>query len=290
MRSQLEKITPEIAKQYLAKSAGNRPLKRRRIEQYKADMLAGKWQITPDGPCFDTNGVLKNAHHRLTAIVESGASVEMYVTYDVPESTTAYDIGDSRNAQQYLVYNEKMDKQLASNKLLAIARLHMYFACSESRHESDKATYADLGRFLKANRETALETLSLMSTEGGSRQILTGSAVGYALFCALKTHVSYEVLKRFCKIMATGFYESKSETAAIVLRNTLISGYDGSNRDIKARADLCKVAQQALYDFERGTPRTRAYAVKEAVYTVKWFEMCGVDVKKLPAGMRPGGR
>src|SRR5690606_39031073 len=63
----------------------------------------GAWQITGEAIKFDTNGALADGQHRLSAVVESGASVDMLVVRGVaPEAQTVMDSGAKRTASDAL--------------------------------------------------------------------------------------------------------------------------------------------------------------------------------------------
>ena len=92
MTASIELITPEKAKEYFAKSRGNRNLKKQRVNQYVDDMKNGKWH---DGSAligFDCTGRLVNGHHVLTAIADSGLAQYCTVQKGLPpEAINDYD-------------------------------------------------------------------------------------------------------------------------------------------------------------------------------------------------------
>jgi len=47
-------------------------------------MKAGRWKLTHVGIAFDINNVLQDGQHRLWAVVFSGRTVEMSVTFNTP--------------------------------------------------------------------------------------------------------------------------------------------------------------------------------------------------------------
>lgn len=76
-RSWTERVTPASAAKYLSRSRGNRPLKHGHVKSLARVMASGEWGDSNDRVSFDWNGTLINGHHRLTAVIESGASVTM---------------------------------------------------------------------------------------------------------------------------------------------------------------------------------------------------------------------
>ena len=82
--SAVEIITPDTARRYLSCSTGNRPLRVSKIESLSERLRSGKWQIGDQAITFDINGRLINGHHRLTACVETGVSIQSFVTRGLP--------------------------------------------------------------------------------------------------------------------------------------------------------------------------------------------------------------
>lgn len=88
MHTKTETITPDRAKEYLAKQVGNqRPLSPRKIEELAREILAGKWMLTHQGIAFNDRGELLDGQHRLHAIVQANKSVVMLVTYEAPTAS-----------------------------------------------------------------------------------------------------------------------------------------------------------------------------------------------------------
>jgi hypothetical protein len=84
MKIMLETITPEIAREYLALNHfKNRPLSKAVIDKYATDMTSGAFQTTHQGIAFNQHGKLVDGQHRLSAIVQSGASVPLVVAHGV---------------------------------------------------------------------------------------------------------------------------------------------------------------------------------------------------------------
>lgn len=89
----LETITPEAAEAMLGKlHPGQRNVRRAAVLEYAADMREGRWLLTGATLQFDTEGRLTDGRHRLTAVVESGATVLFYVARGM--STESYDVID----------------------------------------------------------------------------------------------------------------------------------------------------------------------------------------------------
>ena len=108
-------ITPEIAKDFLARLAGNRRLRPKHIEQLAGCMQRGEWMLTNQGIGFDESGALRDGHHRLEACILSGVSFESWVVYGMaPNSYEVIDCGVTRN------YADRMQED---RKIVDVIRL-----------------------------------------------------------------------------------------------------------------------------------------------------------------------
>jgi len=99
----VETITPDTARQMLANNWGNRTIRPRAVAQLAADMAAGHWQLTHQGVAFGPDGRLLDGQHRLTAVVLSGAAVQMVVWRNAdPASFDVVDRGRVRSLADIL--------------------------------------------------------------------------------------------------------------------------------------------------------------------------------------------
>ena len=81
MHSQVMKITPALAESWLMSNTFNRTISASVVNKYANDMKSGNWHLNHQGIAFDNNNVLVDGQHRLTAVVKSGVTVDMLVTY-----------------------------------------------------------------------------------------------------------------------------------------------------------------------------------------------------------------
>jgi len=77
-----ETITPERASEILATYEYGNKVDRSKVEKYKQKILSGRWR--PDNGFFINirGGKLVNGKHRLTALMESGLTLQMRIQYD----------------------------------------------------------------------------------------------------------------------------------------------------------------------------------------------------------------
>jgi hypothetical protein len=86
MSSTFMMITPDIARSMLATSTGNRKLRRSHIKDLSEAILRGEWRPTNQGIGFDDNGILKDGHHRLNAVIRANQPIQIQVTFGMPSN------------------------------------------------------------------------------------------------------------------------------------------------------------------------------------------------------------
>ena len=100
---QLIAITPQMATKMLKNNGVNRHVRRRVVEKYARDMRDGNWHFTHHTIALSKSGRLLDGQHRLLAIVESRATITMFVTFNLEdESQDFMDSGTSRTAADVL--------------------------------------------------------------------------------------------------------------------------------------------------------------------------------------------
>ena len=96
--TQRVKVTPTMAAKWIARNHQNRTLSQKTVDQYAADMAAGKWTFTGQAIIFDAAGRLIDGQHRLTAQIKANVTLEWLVVVGVETETRDYiDIGRPRS-------------------------------------------------------------------------------------------------------------------------------------------------------------------------------------------------
>lgn len=95
--SQVETITPEMAKEYLMFNNVNRPLNKKIVDFYAKQMAKGQWRVNGEAICFTRDGNMANGQHRLNAIIKCGRPIQILVVRGCDEdSFITYDSGRNR--------------------------------------------------------------------------------------------------------------------------------------------------------------------------------------------------
>jgi len=84
MKSSWIHVTPEIAALWLKNNFNNRPVSQDTVNAYAREMKRGKWLPVHQGIAFNAKDELTDGQHRLLAIMKSGCTVLMLVTFGMP--------------------------------------------------------------------------------------------------------------------------------------------------------------------------------------------------------------
>lgn len=85
VRTETVFVTPAMAKEWMAKNIHNRNVSDQVVASYARDMRLGRWVLNHQGIAFDNEGNLMDGQHRLLAIIQSGVTVQLLVTFGLPK-------------------------------------------------------------------------------------------------------------------------------------------------------------------------------------------------------------
>lgn len=255
MTFEIIEITPQMASEMLAHNEGNRHINPARVNQYAADMLRGAFESL-DPIAISEDGKLLNGQHRLKAIIAAGIPVKMLVAKDV-RSTMVFDKGQTRSTADSLKMSGLISAPITKNQIGAI---NCYLDIAIGHYNITDIVRAD---FINSH-EYEITLLKRLSSKGAkqNRYIRLSAFLGGCL-AAILNGVSFEKIEEFCDIVGNGFATRSDQSAAIVMRNYLISIIKfngGINRQ------TCAFTQMAIRDFVAGYPRKKSYTNLEHCY------------------------
>jgi hypothetical protein len=97
LAARVVRVTPGLARQWLAKNVHNRPLSEDLALHYAEAMARGEWELNGEPVIFGPGGVLVDGQHRLHAVVLADVAVEMLVVEGVgPGAFATIDVGKGR--------------------------------------------------------------------------------------------------------------------------------------------------------------------------------------------------
>jgi hypothetical protein len=172
----LEVISASKAAEYLANSAGNRPLKKTNLSLMSKAMSANEWHITGQPIIFNEQGVLIDGHHRLTACVKSGVDFRSLVVRNIRrEALSSIDVGGKRTIGDQLTFIDK--SAYVSPNIIATVYKRIYCYVNQLAHInlSDQQVVNYIEQTNGSWCDTALYTTA-------NKNSLNGSAISAAAF------------------------------------------------------------------------------------------------------------
>jgi len=254
-----ELITPEIAEGLLETNDGNRSLSRGTVIAYVNDMLSGNWDETVGSAIsIDSNGVLRDGQHRLTAIVESGVSVRMWVCRNV-SSDGIYDNNRKRsNADQIMITRPDFDNVYKTTRFISVART--IIGHNDNAHYNRRVvTPKEIIDFTEAHKED-LDGFFLNMPQSTAPKV-TVAVVYLALFMAYMSGVDINNILDFYEVLVSGMSTRPEEFPIIAYRNYL--------KDVAStHTTIAEIArcQYALKNYLKGTRIKRSISPKELIY------------------------
>lgn len=275
----LETIDPAKARAYLLHSdPKNRTLRASTIEKYKQDIIDGKWQITHQGIAFDTDGVLTDGHHRLTAIMLSGQAVKCFVARNVPkEARKVIDGGVSRSMNDRLRINGCENPVLMSTNVCAvITRIYKTLIAKKTNIQTSLDKSEELYNRWKYVFDTLYSICVCVPKDGSA---IKNRYTMAAVLAAMVNGISEQRVRAFVKCLCTKEideaiflgcnykaalkYEIDYEHAKANARGTCGSKYE----------ELFATANRAIYCFSTGKSRTTLSVPYEiTLENLDWLE------------------
>lgn len=174
-------VTPKLAEEWLSGNTVNRRLRIDAVNQYANDMAAGRWTVSESAICFSPDGKLLNGQHRLTAIIQSGATVPMLVMRNVPvESMSNMDAGRKRTTADALGFDGESNPHL----LAAAARLALLYG--DGRLYRDRKTQSvstgELREFLADHPDLRYSVFSVNAVARAVDLTPTAKVVAHWIF------------------------------------------------------------------------------------------------------------
>lgn len=232
-----ENITPNKATKILEYNNINRKLNQALIEQYSKDMKAGNWNFcTAPIVIYDKNDVA-DGQHRLWAVIDSGCSQKFIVARDLRQAEGLnIDVGKPRT----VVDGAKISglaKEITST-LVSAAR-----SIDGGVPTHTRSSNAEKLRIVDKHRAAAHFAISHIR----GKNIANGAVMG-AVGRAWYKIKDKDKLLRYCEVLRTGHSNGIHESAAVTMRNYLLS----SNANVATSAlwyDTFKRVQRTIQAF-----------------------------------------
>lgn len=249
-------ITPGLADLWLKKSIGNPRWKsgkivdNNRVSKIAKDIKNDNWFPNNNSIAFDSDGVLVDGHHRLSAIIKADKSVFSLVVFGLnKESQKHIDENRPRTVAQRLGVD---------NRAVAVANCHQWMKYGIA---TPVLTAEEASKFIYEH-PLVYDAITL-SSSGSSHPLAKKAGVVHGILCALECEVPSDFIQNFVKCVNSGFIVGIHESSTVVLRNMLLRA------TVRNRSDSINIdcaTQSALSDFIDCIPRKNAYHVNRGVY------------------------
>jgi hypothetical protein len=168
-------VTPEIAEQWLSRNPNNRNLRSQVINSYARDMLSGSWVLNGETVKISSEGQLLDGQHRLSAVVQAGATVPMIVVGNIPSEVMAtVDAGAKRTYADAL----KLQGEENTSVLAAVTRRAVLWSGGyRTKIGSLSPTPHEMNEYLQDNRR--LRTSAEIAVKLANRTLLPASIIGF---------------------------------------------------------------------------------------------------------------
>ena len=216
MHSQVIKLTPPLAESWLEQNTFNRKVSRHTVSRYAHDMKSGAWTLNHQGIAFDENGVLVDGQHRLMAVIESGAEVDMMVTWGA--SRVGIDELRVRSVSDVIKFGGLSD--WIERKHLESAKQMMLLMSPPGLYANHRPSTQQMVDF--ANKNKAAIQFSEQQFQTHVKGVSTAGS--RAVVATAFYHFDRRDLEEFCETLYSGVVTSPERSAAIRAREAAIAG------------------------------------------------------------------
>ncbi len=261
LRSKMMDVTPEMAEKWLDGQVHNRTVRDSKVDEYAADMKAGKWRLTHQAIAFTPEDKLIDGQHRLWAVYRSGVTVRLYVTFGVPEDTMVTIDGGINRSLADVIKLDDPDSGVATNHV-ACSRAMMILSPLSKVRQPSRTEARD---FLNKHWEAVRFACAGLPPKRGISLAPVLAAVGRAYYSMPK-----EKLARFCEVLHSGMPADPSENIIIKLRNWLLDVRAGERVTRQGKEQhgnpFFGKTERALAGFARGEDPKTLYPATDELF------------------------
>ena len=158
-------VTPDVAREMLAKNTSNRSIKKSAVVRYATIMKSGNWTLSPDGLVFSKDRLIQG-QHRLHAVIFADVPVDFIVWTNVGDDVfSVLDRGVTRSASDALGIDRKLS-EVATFICKVSGHNGVHIASSKPLDEDVKAiseVFAPYHEFLLENVKSSTPVFSTAS-------------------------------------------------------------------------------------------------------------------------------
>lgn len=263
-------VTPALAKQWLEKNTNNRNVNFAKVKKMAKDMREGHWDTTHQGIAIATDGTLVDGQHRLMAVVESGVTVRMNVTFNAPKSQHI-DSGNSRSMANRVQMSD-YDMSWTDKTILSAANLiGRMFSGSNLSHEEDLTEW-----LAKYRPQIEMVTSHI---KRGSMRGLSSAGITAAMIVAAINDVPEAYISKFLEVFYSGFTTNEVEHYAVMLRDDLIRNNTSKTGTQYAKYAFYRTANRLNQYYKTVTGQRVAKRINDGDFPYNIYDATGRIVK-----------
>ena len=164
-------VTPEMAKEWLARNDSNRPLRWPFAAQLARDIGAGRWDLNGETVKLAADGTLLDGQHRLTACVLAEVPFETFVVTGLPrQAQKTIDTGARRKMADVLA----LDGEKNAVVLAAVARWAVIWdrgGRMKALGKEGEPTHQEIAGYIRAHPELRHASTFAVQARGHIRSV-----------------------------------------------------------------------------------------------------------------------
>lgn len=210
-------VTPEMARNWLARGGKNRNLRHHLIDRYARDIKTGRWSENGEAIKISRTGRILDGQHRLHAVIRAKRTVRMLIVHNVADEAQAtMDSGAKRTASDALALSGVKN----SPNVASVARRALAWERSNHTLVERKGSSVSHPEILEFVSDTPSIHTAVESMQKHQKTMPMGVALASFCFwvCASLDH-DYATL--FFESLASGA-QLRENDPILLLRNTLI--------------------------------------------------------------------
>lgn len=229
----IETVDPSLAKVLLEGNKKNRSLSSSLVDSIARDITSGNWIVSHQGIAIDKEGNLLDGQHRLNAIIKSGLTVRMAVTYNV--SPEAFEVIDMNNRPRTVADMQGISRGIKNSRRVVAAAKTISALDTGYR---DRYTNSEVDEILNKYQEEC----EWAATKLGGRNPSAGITAGFAY--------AYPTNKEKIEIIAQSF---SSKVGMSKNMAALHKAAERIGRTSDERVDLAYLTMRAIRNELKGT-------------------------------------
>lgn len=242
MRLSFVSVSPATATAWLTNNSANRRIRTAAVDAYASDMAADLWRTIPHAICFGENNELLNGQHTLTALVKAKKTLWLLVAKNVPAEVVAVmDSGRIRTiADQLKMVGDGSDK-----RAIQLAR---YVSSGLQTFNHSKGMLMSFNSALAAYDEHRDAIDFALSFTQGNNRVKGWSTAFLTVISRAFYSADHRELTRFMEILRTGIPLDICDSAALKLRDYMLSAQHAGSAQQKELYEKSQAALRAFLD------------------------------------------